>query len=217
MQYVMADTDCHSNEIEMYFGNQVAPGGYAWIIPKGDSVANVGLGIRSQFSSEGTSLRSYLEHFVHRHPVARLQTGRAKIVSKVAALIPVGGPVRRSCTAHAILAGDAAGHVMACNGGGIPGALIDGEIAGLAAMRHIFEGVPLSWYEDTWRMEIGAELKTALTIQHIADQVMPSDIVTDTCMRLAGSHFLEPLIRCRLPVPVDIASKTFVRMLRAVT
>jgi flavin-dependent dehydrogenase len=106
---------------------------------------------------------------------------------------------------------------MACNGGGIPSALVDGEIAGQAAVKHISEGIPLSCYEDTWRMETGTELNTALTILRIADQVMPSDFITDTCMRLAGSRFLEPLIRCRLPLPVDFAAKTFVKLLKSIT
>ncbi len=60
IQYILAGVDCRSNEIEMYFGNQVAPGGYAWIIPKGGSIANVGLGIRSQFSLRGSSSQDLL-------------------------------------------------------------------------------------------------------------------------------------------------------------
>lgn len=217
LQYVMKDMDCEDDKIEMYFGGQIAPGGYAWIIPKGNSVANVGLGIRSQFCPDKKNLRTYLDGFIHGHPLARLRTGQATTISKVAALIPVGGPVSKSWAENVILAGDAAGHVMACNGGGIPTALVDGEVAGQAAVKHVFEGIPLSWYEDTWQLEIGTELKTALTILHIADQVMPSDMVTDTCMRLAGSRFLEPLIRCRLPLPVDLAARTLVRLLRAIT
>lgn len=31
--------------LEFYFGEDVAPGGYAWIFPKGNDIANVGLGI----------------------------------------------------------------------------------------------------------------------------------------------------------------------------
>lgn len=216
IQYVMNDMDCRSDEIEMYFGNQIAPGGYAWIIPKGDSVANVGLGIRSRLASHRTNLGTYLNRFVQRHPVARLRTRHAKIAGRIAALIPVGGPVDKSFSQSVVLAGDAAGHVMACNGGGIPTALIDGEIAGQAAVKHISEGVPLSWYEETWQKEIGTELKTGLTILHLADQIMPSDMVTNTCMRLAGSRYLEPLIRCRLPLSVDLAAKTVVRLLKTV-
>ncbi len=152
-----------------------------------------------------------------RHVSARQQTGEVRTLSRIAALIPVGGPVSRSWSEHAILAGDAAGHVMACNGGGIPSALIDGEIAGQAAVRHISEGIPLSSYETTWRKEIGSELRTALMILRVADQVMPSDKVTEICMHLARSHFLESLIRCRLPLSVDVAAKTLVKVLKVMT
>jgi len=216
IQYVMTNVDLDPDEIEMYFGDRIAPGGYAWIIPKGESIANVGLGIRSQFASDRTRLKTYLDRFVQRHPVAKTRTGRAKVASSVAALIPVGGPVTKTWSENVMLAGDAAGHVMACNGGGIPTALIDGEIAGQAAAKNIFEGLPLSWYEDTWRKETGTELETALMILHLADQILPSDVLTDACMRLAGSRYLEPLIRCRLPLPVGIAANTLVRLLKPI-
>ena len=39
------------NALEFYFGS-VAPGGYAWIFPKGDDIANVGLGVRSTLTEK---------------------------------------------------------------------------------------------------------------------------------------------------------------------
>ncbi|MHA2040901.1 MAG: hypothetical protein ACW975_03475 [Candidatus Thorarchaeota archaeon] len=75
------------------------------------------------------------------------------------------------------------------------------------------DGTSLASYEEAWRKEIGKELYTALRILRIADQVMPSDRMTDQCMRLAGPRYLKHLIRCRLPIPVDFASKTLVKVL----
>ncbi|MFQ6129692.1 MAG: geranylgeranyl reductase family protein, partial [Candidatus Hadarchaeaceae archaeon] len=34
-----------SSMMEFYFGNKVAPGGYCWVFPKGEDMANVGLGV----------------------------------------------------------------------------------------------------------------------------------------------------------------------------
>ena len=78
---------------------------------------------------------------------------------------------------------------------------------------HLKEDLPLSVYEEQWRTEFGKELDTALRVLRVADIVMPSDAVTDICMRLAGGRYLEPLIRCRLPLPVELASKTLVKIL----
>ena len=34
---------------EMYFSARYAPGGYAWIIPLGQDIANVGVGVRASY------------------------------------------------------------------------------------------------------------------------------------------------------------------------
>jgi digeranylgeranylglycerophospholipid reductase len=213
LNYVVADIECDSKTTEMYFGNNVAPGGYSWIIPKGNNMANVGFGMRRPFGAPGVSLKQYLRRFMEFHPLVSPRTKNSTIVSRVGAIIPVGGPVDRTCSENAVLVGDAAGHVMASNGGGIPTALVGGEIAGESVVSNLADGTPLSSFEDQWRKEIGNELYTALRILRIADQVMPSDRITDQCMRLAGSRYLKHLIRCRLPAPVDFASKTLVRVL----
>ncbi|MHA2140893.1 MAG: geranylgeranyl reductase family protein [Candidatus Thorarchaeota archaeon] len=213
LNYVVTGIDCDTKTTEMYFGNHIAPGGYTWIIPKGDHIANVGFGMRRLFGSPEISLKQYLRRFIELHPLVSPRTKKAAIVSRVGAIIPVGGPVDRTYSKNAVLVGDAAGHVMASNGGGIPTALVGGEIAGESVVTHLSKGVSLSSYEDTWKKEIGKELYTALRILRIADQVMPSDKITDQCMRLAGSRYLKHLIRCRLPVPIDFASKTLVKVL----
>jgi len=211
----MKGVDCDEDVVQMYFGKNVAPGGYTWIIPKGDSMANVGFGIRRCISNPGTSLLAYLKHFIAKNKIAAPQMKRAKVVSRVGAIIPVAGPVPITSTHNALLVGDAAGHVMASNGGGVPTALSGGSIAGHVIVTHLEEQTPLSIYDKLWRYEFGKELDTALSVLRIADSVMTSDPLTDVCMRLAGKQFLEPLIRCRLPAPVDFASRTFVRAFNA--
>jgi digeranylgeranylglycerophospholipid reductase len=213
LNFVMEGVDCDPDTTEMYFGKQIAPGGYSWIIPKGRSSANVGFGMRWPFGSEDSTLKDYLYRFIRRNPFLTSKGKRPRITSRVGATIPVGGPVVRTFSENVVLVGDAAGHVMASNGGGIPTALAGGEIAGEAVESHLSEGAHLSCYEDNWRREFGTELYTALRILRIADQVMESDRITDQCMRLAGSRYLKHLVRCRLPFPVDLASKTLVKVL----
>lgn len=213
IQFVMDDIQCDSDTTEMYFGHQFAPGGYAWIIPKEESIANVGLGIRRSFASEQIPLRDYLTRFIRTHPLVSPRMKYAKVLQSVSAIIPVGGSHSITCSDNVILAGDAAGHIMASNGGGIPTALAGGLLAGKTAVKNILEGTSLFMYQDIWKKEFGAELESALSVLRIADQVMTSDSVTDCCMRLAGARYIKHLIRCRLPFPVELASKTIVRML----
>jgi digeranylgeranylglycerophospholipid reductase len=212
-QYVMDNVDADSDVVEMYFGSSVAPGGYFWVIPKGEGSANLGLGLREQYRAAGIPPRTYLEKTVRSHPLISKQTRNARIGSRVGAFIPVGGPLVRTYGPRTVLVGDAAGHVMASNGGGIPTAMIGGEIAAEAVSDYLENRTALGEYESSWKTEMGTELGTALSVLRIADRVMRSDPLTDQCMRLARARFLEPMIRCRLPLLVDLASKTFVRVL----
>ena len=211
INFIMSGVDCDDDVVQMFFGKNIAPGGYSWIIPKGDSMANVGFGIRRCISTPGISLITYLKHFIAKNKIAAPILKRAKIVSRVGAIIPVAGPVPTTSSSNAVLVGDAAGHVMASNGGGIPTALSGGSIAGHVIAAHLERQTPLSTYDRIWKYEFEKELNTALSVLRIADSVMLSDSLTDVCMRFAGKQFLEPLIRCRLPAPVDFVSKTFVR------
>jgi len=211
INFIMKNVECDEDVVQMYFGRNIAPGGYSWIIPKGDSMANVGFGIRRCISTPGTSLLTYLKHFISKNKIAAPMLKHAKVVSRVGAIIPVAGPVSKTSSDNAVLVGDAAGHVMASNGGGIPTALSGGSIAGHVIVSHFEKQTPLSKYDKIWKYEFGKELDTALSVLRIADSVMTSDPLTDVCMRIAGKQFLEPLIRCRLPAPVDFVSKTFVR------
>lgn len=214
IQFLMVDVDCDADTTEMFFGNRIAPGGYAWIIPKGRQTANVGLGLRRPFARDSTSLRQYLFRFIRSYSLVAPRMRRARIVRTTGAFVPVGGPLKKTCSDSVILAGEAAGHVMASNGGGVPTALVGGEIAGQALVRHLTEGTKLSWYEYMWKKQIGSELYSALAIRRIADQVMISDSLCDRSMRLAGTRYLKHLIRCRLPWPVSLGSRSIVRILR---
>ena len=64
LNYVLTEIECDSKTTEMYFGNQVAPGGYSWIIPKGNDIANVGFGMRRPFGAPEVPLKRYFQRFI---------------------------------------------------------------------------------------------------------------------------------------------------------
>ena len=123
----------------MFFGNQAAPGGYLWVIPRSDSMVNVGFGLRYSHLAGKVSLTRFLNRFIQTNSILAKGTQGAKIESRIGASIPVGGPLHRTYTKRVVLVGDAAGHVMATNGGGIPTALVGGEIAGNVVSKHLHQ------------------------------------------------------------------------------
>src|SRR6267143_2010144 len=64
-QYVLQGIECDPDAIYLQFSAAIAPGGYAWIFPKGVGVANVGLGLVA-LKTDGRNARQYLDTWVER-------------------------------------------------------------------------------------------------------------------------------------------------------
>ena len=169
---------------DMFFGN-LAPGGYAWIIPKGPC-ANVGLGAWQHFRGR---LDTLFHKFLDSRGLPRLHgTG---------GYVPVTGPIERTVKDPVLLVGDAAGHVMATNGGGINVSMICGRIAGEAAADFVLQGTPLEAYETRWRTVVGAPLERGRRIKNLADRFFGSDRLLEGAMMLLGARRMGRAIRCQ--------------------
>jgi len=173
-----------SDATEMFFGN-LAPGGYAWIIPKAHC-ANVGLGTWEQFHG---NLRVLYDKFLDGRGI---RGGKA-----TGGYVPVLGPIDRTVAGNVLLAGDAAGMVMATNGGGINVSMLAGRIAGMTAADHVLGGVPLEEYERRWRAALYPPLAEGVRIKHLADRFFGSDRLLEASMILLGRRRMGRAIRCQ--------------------
>ena len=170
--------------IKMYFGS-LAPGGYAWIIPKRKG-ANVGVGFNPLLLKERPS--ELFRKFV---------TGLGIKYQELAlGFVPLSGPIEETVKGNTLLVGDAAGHVMATNGGGIPIAMIAGRIAGRAIKNHLKDGVHLANYERRWREVLGKPLADSLWTRRLGDLFFPSDRRLEFAMSVLGKRGLSRAIRC---------------------
>lgn len=192
VQYICRGVAHDPGVVEMHFG-PVARGGYAWVIPKGDGAANIGLGGRT--AGDRAALKDGLDRFIR---LLEGRTGRRVERGRfTAGLIPVGGPRRRTVIGNVLLAGDAAGHLMPANGGGIPTAMICSRIAGEVAAEHVRTGAALPGYESRWRRAVGRELSRATFTRRIFDAVTASPLVTEVAMSIAGPRGMRDLVMCR--------------------
>jgi len=198
-EYLMSELSVDQSVTEMYFGASIAPGGYGWIIPKGNRTANVGIGIRTSYSKRNDG-KSYLQFFLGESDLTKTKLEGAKSGPMIADVLPVDGPLRKTCTEHVIAVGDAAGMVMPTNGGGISTAMITGEIAGQIAADHIQKGVPLSDYERRWREVMGKEMIVSTKLRRLADHFMGNDLVFHLLLRVLGTKGIKDVITCRAPV-----------------
>lgn len=146
-QYLLGNVEAKGEYCEFYFGKAIAPGGYAWVFPKGDGKANVGLGISGDYSQEKTATE-YLNIFIEKnfpdsYPLSFIVGG-----------VPVSATLKKIATNGLMIAGDAARQVNPVSGGGIVNAMKGGREAAKVAVKAFelndFSEKVLSEYEKNW-------------------------------------------------------------------
>jgi digeranylgeranylglycerophospholipid reductase len=155
-QFLLAGVEIDPQCTYYYLGSEVAPGGYAWIFPKGHRRANVGLGIQADLAAP-TPIE-LLNRFVESHPFLE----RGSIVTLVVGGVPVALPPSPMVTDGFMLVGDAARQVDPLTGGGIASAMVAGRLAARVAAEAIASRdvtrAGLSPYEQQWRGGIGRRM-----------------------------------------------------------
>ena len=140
----------YGESVELHFGS-IAPGGYAWMFPKG-SGANIGLGIQRNIA-KGKSLNKYASDFINKYEGEATFDG--------AGSLPMSGTIKEFVKGNYVLVGDSAGMVLPSNGAGITIAMIGGRIAGKVIASHIQNGTELGEYEKIWKKQMGKVMKNS--------------------------------------------------------
>lgn len=105
--------DIVTDEVEVFLGESYAPGFYAWLIPRNDESAKVGL------ASRGGNPWEFLQTLIRKHPVVSGQLRNARILKKAYHPITLGGPVPKLFENGFLVIGDAASQVKPTTGGGV--------------------------------------------------------------------------------------------------
>lgn len=139
---------------EVYLGNSVCPGFFAWIVPESEKIARIGLAVR-----EGFKGRKYFESFVKE---------KGKILEMQAGLIPIYNNKLETEKNNVYLVGDAATQVKATTGGGILYALMASEELSKSIKNH-------ESYEKNWKGRIGYSLMAHLLLRDYLDKFKDED------------------------------------------
>ena len=131
IQYEMVNVKSDNmNNVQIYIGT-ICPGGYIWIFPKGDDIANVGLGVLKSHADK--TAKSYLDSFIQTNTKLK----DAQIVEMNVGGDPLGGLVSQRYDDNIMVIGDAAGFVDPLTGDGIRTAMLSGKYAGIVAAESI--------------------------------------------------------------------------------
>lgn len=166
----------HLECIEIHFGRQNAPAGFAWVVPTGNGKARVGmLGPRCSAAQ--------LRRFIGSDALAdKVSMNGDKIQCRP---IPLG-PCRPSFGTSIMAIGDAAGQVKTTTGGGVYYGLLGAqaavETADEAFRKGDFSARFLSRYERRWMKRIGGEQRVGMAFRKIGSALPDRQI--DALFRL---------------------------------
>ncbi len=177
-------------EVEVRFGREVAPSGFAWLVPvRRDGVPHARIGLMSETRSLAR-FRSFVGLLSSRAGVALPGAMRPRLK-----ILPLG-PVARTFGERVLAVGDAAGLVKPTTGGGIYYGLLSGAIAAgvldEGLRRNRLDEAFLARYEREWRRRLGAEIRVGLAFRRMAARLNDESI--DALIALAGTGGMVPLL-----------------------
>ena len=198
--------------IHIYLGSEIAPRGYAWIFPKGEKSANVGLGVAPSTDMTKSAL-AYQKKFVASHPE---WFGHAKIVEVKAGLVPVGGLLKDMATNGFLVCGEAAHHVNPIHGGGIKEAIISGQIAADVIIKAIKSGnvskETLSEFNEKWWAIRGENLLKVEKLREVVEKLGDDDLND-----LADALNPEDIVELSRGARLSVLAKALMRKPRLIT
>ncbi|NIR51166.1 NAD(P)/FAD-dependent oxidoreductase [candidate division KSB1 bacterium] len=183
IQMTLANLEVDSKTVYFYFGREVAPGGYLWVFPKNDRVANVGLGISGEYARYKSAKR-YLQEFIDK------QFPHAAVLYTVVGGVPCAATLKKIVADGLMLVGDAAHQVNPISGGGIVTAMIAGQMAGKVAADAIKENdvseKRLQEYANEWHRVEGKNHERFYKIKKAIYKLTDEDLnrTADTVLSL---------------------------------
>ncbi len=184
----------HAGDVEVHFGQTVAPKGFAWVVPvrrADEQRARVGLMCHRHAARYFSEFRARVGPGwgLSSQPCEDAGAPRHK-------LLPLA-PIRRTYADRLVAVGDAAGLVKATTGGGIYYSLVSAAIAAdvLAEALHRDQlgAGALKQYEVRWRRRLGPELRAQLALRMLAQRLTDSHV--EALFELARTDGVMPIVR----------------------
>ena len=209
-QYEMVGvTGVEWNWLHLYFGEEVAPKGYVWIFPKGENVANVGIGILAKESEWGNRAQDYLDRWIEANPHL---FANASITEINGSGIPVSSRVPEPIGDGVMLVGDAAQLVNPIHGGGIiiamRAAMIAARVGG-AALRagNVSKEKLRPYVEEYWTKDEGAVTEKLLKMRYFMENLTDKDF--ERLADILDGEVVMEVANARFPTFVKLLLKHF--------
>ena len=151
-----------SNLVELWFGDDIAPGSFAWVVPENEEIARVGL-----LTEKNPNF--YLKNFLKK------RFGRIETKNKTGDVLRYG-IIEKSVSNRILLVGDAASQIKPFSGGGLIYNKISSEIAGKAIIKSLEENdfseeFLLENYEKKWKEKLFWPIMQGLAFKWIFSKI----------------------------------------------
>ncbi len=196
------------NMVEVFLGNNYAPGFYAWLIPKEDGRAKVGL------ASKTGKTKELLENLMLRHPIASTRLANAKITRIAFHPLTLAGPLSKTFSNGFLAVGDAASQVKPTTGGGVVFGMICAWIAAQVAYRGLLKNDLssdfLCTYQKRCKKVFGFDVRFMLKMRKTLDSM--SNEKLDNLVGFCSTIGLDKALQSARDL--DFQGQTFLRNLR---
>lgn len=158
-QVVLKDVEVKDTDfVELFLGNKIAPGFFAWFIPIDNDCGRLGLCVRRGKNNP----LFYLKKLLKDHPLISERFDGEELEWNFG-VIPIGF-LDKTFFEKTLLVGDAAAQAKPTSGGGVFTGVLCGKIAGKVSAKFLDDSFSLKNYEIEWKKEIGKELKRDLAL-----------------------------------------------------
>ncbi len=170
------------NFVEIFIGNNIAPGFFAWIIP----INNEGTEARIGLCIDNDALYPPLFYFKKflQNKNSQNFIKNAKIERNIAGIIPLGA-LKKTFADNVLLVGDAAAQVKPTSGGGLYTGLLSAEhcanIATFSLEKNNFSSMVLKKYHKLWYKDLGKELNLGMIFRRIFKKLSDKELNKYIC------------------------------------
>ena len=154
--------------VEIFLGNKIAPGFFAWVIPTNNQGTEARVGLCIKQNSRKTS-KFYFDKFL-KNKLTNSFLEDAKIIKKTGGVIPLG-VLKKTFNENTILVGDAAAQVKPTSGGGIYSGLLCAKYCADVSIDALEKNDTssnfLKSYQKLWKKNFGREFSYGMGFRSI--------------------------------------------------
>ena len=164
----LLDTSLNSDFVEIFVGNRIAPGFFAWVIPTNKQGTNARVGLCVNQNAPHPP-KYYFDLFL-KNKYSSKYLKEPNITRHIGGVVPLG-VLKKTFTSNVMLVGDAAAQVKPTSGGGICTGLLCGKncssVAIQALQKNDFSSQFLKKYHKMWSADIASELAMGMKFRKL--------------------------------------------------